>query len=106
MRLPRPGHPSRAYLLTVHAEVARELRGLHNVGPATAEDLLLLGIRAVEDLAGADPDHLHATLCRLDGLRHDPCVRDVLASAIDQAEGKPARPWYAYSRERRVAASR
>lgn len=95
-------HPSRAYLLVVHAEAARELRRLRNVGPATAEDLLLLGVRSVGDLAAQDADLMFATLCRLDGTRHDPCVRDVFASLVDQARGLPARPWHAYSRERKA----
>lgn len=101
--MPRPGHPSRAYLLVVHAEAARELRRLRNVGPATAEDLLLLGVREVGDLVGEDPDEMYATLCRLDGARHDPCVRDVFASVVDQAEGRPAKPWHAYSKARKRA---
>ncbi len=71
-----------------------------NVGPATADDLIRLGYRAVEELRGADATTIYQRLCEIDGVRHDPCVHDVFASVIDQADGKPARRWWLYSQER------
>ncbi len=68
-----------------------------NVGPATARDLIALGILSRADAAGKDPD----TLCALDGVRHDPCVRDVFAAVVAHADGEPAQPWRVYSRRRK-----
>jgi predicted flap endonuclease-1-like 5' DNA nuclease len=66
----------------------KALCGVPNVGPAIAQDLLRLGIRRVENLAGANPDELYQELCRLEGRRVDICVRDVFAAAVDYADGK------------------
>ncbi|HEY4948323.1 MAG TPA: helix-hairpin-helix domain-containing protein [Acidimicrobiales bacterium] len=77
------------------------LQSMPNVGPATAEDLIRLGIRRPDGLIGRDGDHLYAELCRLDGRRHDPCVRDVLAAAIAFAEGGPPRPWWEFTPARK-----
>ena len=78
------------------------LRTLVNVGPAIAQDLLRLGFHEPDDLAGADPVELYDRLCQMDGTRHDPCVLDVFASAVAQADGEPARPWWEFSRERKA----
>ncbi|HEX9816575.1 MAG TPA: helix-hairpin-helix domain-containing protein [Candidatus Thermoplasmatota archaeon] len=76
------------------------LRGIPNVGPATALDLQRLGFGRLEELRGKDPDQLYELLCRIDGVKHDICVRDVFAALIDQAAGRPAKPWWHYSRRR------
>ena len=78
------------------------LQKIPNVGPATAEDLIRLGIKRIEDLAGRDPDEMYIELCRKDGVRHDICVRDVFAAAVSYAKGEPARPWWHFSRERKA----
>jgi Pathogenicity locus len=83
-------------------ERARRLLDVPNVGPAVALDLVRLGISTPEALAGRDPDEMYAALCRLDGVRHDPCVHDVFAAAVSFADGKPARPWRAFSAERKA----
>lgn len=75
----------------------RRLTDLPNIGPASAADLLRLGIRTPADLAGRDP----YALCALDGTRHDPCVIDVLIAAIRFMEGDAARPWWVYTAERK-----
>lgn len=83
----------------------RTLAELQSVGPRTAEDLAKLGIARVEDLRGQDAHALWERLCRESGVRHDPCVEDVLAAAIAQAEDPelPAerRTWWYWSRVRR-----
>jgi len=84
-----------------HAEVVSRLCRIPNVGPAMAEDLLRLGIESLEDARGRDPDALYEELCALEGVRHDPCVRDVFAAVLDFAHGAPAQPWWIYSRERK-----
>jgi hypothetical protein len=88
---PRPGN---------RREVAR-LEDVPNVGPATAADLRLLGVASPGELAGRDPYALYDELCRLTGVRHDPCVVDVFIAAVRYVEGQPKRPWWAYTAERK-----
>lgn len=82
---------------------AKTLLDLPNVGPATARDLIRLGIRRPLDLKGREPRQLYDELCHLSGVRQDPCVFDVFAAAIDFVEGAPARPWWHYSSRRKKA---
>ena len=83
---------------------AKGLLELPNVGPATARDLVRLGIHEPKDLRRRDPDRMYALLSRLDRVRHDPCVRDVFASLIAFVNGAPARPWWHYTPERKARA--
>jgi hypothetical protein len=73
-----------------------------NVGRATAEDLRLLGLRVPSELAGQDPRMLYDRLCEVTACRQDPCVLDVLISAVQYMEGAPARPWWACTAERKA----
>ena len=82
-----------------------DLESLMNVGPRIADDFRALGIGTVTRLAGEDADDLYERLCVQTGVRQDPCVLDTFRSAVDQADGKPARPWWEYSRERKRLAS-
>ena len=82
--------------------VAARLRKIPNVGPRIAADLMKLGILRLEDAAGRDGDDLYAALCALDGVRHDPCMRDVFAAVVAQANGEPARPWWAFTPARKA----
>lgn len=66
-----------------------------------AGDLRLLGIHAPEQLAGADPLALYQALCVATGARQDPCVLDVFMSLTDFMHGGQARPWWAYTAERK-----
>lgn len=86
----RSRHPSRAYLLVVHHEAARELQRVRGVGPAAAENLLLAGVRDVKALARADPQRLYEVLCRLDGAKHSAAFRQRLCDAV--AEARALRP--------------
>jgi len=77
----------------------RGLRDLFSVGPATVEDLRVLGITTVAELAAHEPRELYERLCSVTGQRHDPCCEDVFAAAIAQArdpelEGDACRWWY------------
>jgi hypothetical protein len=78
------------------------LQTIPNVGPATAGDLLRLGINQAHNPIGLDGDQLYEELCQLDGVRHDPCVRDVFAAIIDFAEGGPSQPWWAVTPARKA----
>ena len=81
------------------------LSDLKNVGPATLKDLSVLGIGSVRDLATQDAFKMYERLCRITRRHHDPCVIDVFLSAVDQARGRKARPWWHYTaqRKRRLA---
>jgi hypothetical protein len=80
-----------------------ELEQLPNVGPAVAADFKLLGVVVPRDLVGRDPYALHDELCRLTKKRHDPCLLDTFIAAVRFMGGEPARPWWAYTAERKRA---
>ena len=77
------------------------LEDLPNVGKAVAADLRRLGIRAPRDLAGRDPYALYDALNRATGMRHDPCLLDTFIAVVRFVDGGPARPWWAYTAERK-----
>jgi Pathogenicity locus len=81
---------------------SRALQQIPNIGPAMAADLIRLGITSSQDLADQNPDVLYTRLCRLDGVRHDPCVHDVFAAAVSFANGGPPEPWWFFSRRRKA----
>ncbi len=83
------------------ADPADPLQALPNIGPATAADLHLLGIRRPEQIKGHDPFELYQRLCSLTGQRHDPCVLDVFIATVRFVEGAPALPWWHYTTERK-----
>jgi hypothetical protein len=85
-----------------HADEAKTLCDLPNVGPATVADLHLLGIRAPEHLIGRDPRALYHALCEATGQRHDPCVIDVFISIVRFMEGAPPHSWWYYTAERKT----
>ena len=86
---------------------ARPLSALRSVGPATLEDLRLLGVADVPDLARRDPLGLYNDLCRIKGQTVDICCLDVFSCAVAQAQNPqlPAeqcdRFWW--SRQRKAA---
>ena len=88
--------------------LAKQLEQMPNVGPATAEDLLRVGIAGQDDLVGRDPVELYERLCQLDGVRHDPSLLDVLTAVVAYAEGGPPTPWWEFTpaRKNREAAAR
>ena len=77
------------------------LTDLPNIGPSIAEDLQAIGIATPRDLVGRDPLELYARLNRVTGVRNDPCVLDVFMSVTDFMQGGTARPWWAYTQQRR-----
>jgi len=87
---------------TPEQDVLRDLQTIPNIGPAMAGDLVRLGISDVHQIGEREPDEMYETLCALDGVRHDPCVLDVLSAAVAYARGEPARPWWEFSRERKA----
>ncbi len=75
----------------------RGLTDIPNVGKATAQDLLLLGIQCPQDLIGKDALQMFDELCTLTHQKHDPCVIDVFLAAVDFMEGAPKAPWWDYT---------
>lgn len=72
------------------------------VGPATAGDLLRLGIRDLKRLSGKDPFRLYERLCALDGARHDPCVIDQFMMLVHYADTGEVRAWYSFTPARKA----
>jgi len=77
------------------------LEDIPNVGRATAEDFIAIGIESPEQLAGQDPFELYQQLNRVTGTRQDPCVLDVFMAAVAFMEGGPAQPWWAFTEKRK-----
>ena len=74
---------------------------LANVGPAVARYLERVGITQTSQLAGRDAIEIYEEMCAASGRRLDPCLLDTVMSAVEQADGGPARPWWDYTAERK-----
>ncbi len=73
---------------------SNELMTLKNVGKATYQDLKLLGINSIKELAKCDPDELYMRIQTITGTKHDPCVWDVFAAIIHEARTGEKQPWW------------
>lgn len=86
----------------------RQLKDLAGVGPATLEDLALLGVRSVTELAEQDGTELYERLCHMAGVQHDVCCLDVFRCAVAQARDPELpdeqRNWWYWSRLRKKKA--
>ncbi len=78
------------------------LEQLPNIGPSIAADLRLLGVLHPRELASRDAFVLYQQLCARTGRRQDPCVLDTFMAATDFMRGAEARPWWAYTAERKA----
>lgn len=78
-----------------------ELLSLMNVGPATLADLHLLGITTIAQLAKQDANYLYEKLQKITGQKHDPCVWDVFAAIIHEAQSGEKLPWWHFSQIRK-----
>lgn len=85
----------------VKRDQVKSLLDLPNVGPATAGDLKVLGISKPEQLVGQDAFAMHARLCKLTKVKHDPCVIDVFLSLVHFANGGEPKPWWVFTEERK-----
>ncbi len=79
-----------------------EFQTIPNVGKATAEDMVRLRVRGMEDLAGRDPMRMYRAIGKLDGERHDPCVIDVFMAAVEYAKTGACKQWWKYTPERKA----
>lgn len=91
-------NPSRCVL----PHEVQQLTELPNIGPALAAYLRHIGIAHPQELKGCDPYALYHELCVLDCTRYDPCVLDVFISVVRFMDGQGARPWWAYTAERKA----
>ena len=87
--------PERASAIAALASFQR----LGSIGIECARDLVALGFKSREELAGQDPNALYERLCTQAGVRQDPCVEDVLRCAIAQVDHPDLpRKWSAWHR--------
>jgi hypothetical protein len=82
---------------------AAALEDLPNIGKAIAADLRTIGIDRPAQLKRRSPYALYEKLNRVTGVCHDPCVLDTFIAAVRFVAGGPARPWWAYTTERKRA---
>lgn len=78
-----------------------ELLTLMNVGPATLKDLQLLGIESIIQLEKQTPDDLYRRLQQVTKTKQDPCVWDVFAAIIHEAQTGEKLPWWHWSKIRK-----
>ncbi len=83
------------------AAECERLEQLPNVGPSITADLRLIGVAEPAQLVGRDPLALYRALAQATGKRQDPCVLDTFMAAVDFMQGGPARPWWAFTAERK-----
>lgn len=84
-----------------YAAEVRRFEDIPNIGLRMAEDFQQLGIKKPAELKGKDAYTLYKKMCKVSGIRQDPCVLDTYLAAIDFMNGAPARPWYAYTLARK-----
>ncbi len=78
-----------------------DLEDIPNVGPSISANLRLIGVLSPQDLLGKDPYTMYDDLCRITGVRHDPCVIDVFIAAVRFMDGEPKKSWWKYTPERK-----
>ena len=78
-----------------------QLQDLPNIGKAMTRDLNIVGIHAPKDLIGKDGYQLFHKLCKITGMKHDPCVIDVFLSVVAFMEGGDPKPWWKFTAKRK-----
>lgn len=86
----------------IHAEQARVLTDIPNIGKSLAADLLGLGITTPQQVRGMDPLEAYRQLRGPMGRRHDPCVLDAFLAAHDFMNGGPSQPWWNFTARRKA----
>lgn len=84
----------------------RCLQDLVSIGPAMLQDLKLLRIRSIAQLARKNPRQMYRELCRRKGQPQDICCLDVFTAAVAQAKNPrlavEQRQWWYWSRMRKA----
>jgi hypothetical protein len=80
----------------------KSFQDIPNVGAATEQDFLLLGLKSPIDLINKDPYKLYEELCHITQQKHDPCVIDVFIASVKYMQGEPAKKWWEYTSERKA----
>ncbi len=81
---------------------SEKMKDLKNVGKATLKDLFLLEIHSVEELADQNPTFLFQELERRTQKRQDPCVWDVFAAIIHEANTGEPTNWWDWTEQRKT----
>ena len=82
-------------------KITHELFSLMNVGVATYNDLQLLGIDSIDQLAHASLDELYLCLQEITDQTQDPCVWDVFAAIVNEARTGKKQPWWEWTKIRK-----
>lgn len=82
-------------------ETVTSLEALPNIGKAIAAHLRSIGIKEPQDLIGEDPFSLYEKICLKKQKQVDPCILDVFIAVITFMEGGDAKPWWAYTQDRK-----
>jgi hypothetical protein len=69
-----------------------DLQEIPGIGPSMARDLENIGIRAVRQLKGADPERLYDKLCRFKAQPVDRCMLYVFRCAVYYASNRDHAP--------------
>jgi hypothetical protein len=79
----------------------KRFQDVPNVGPSIEKNLILLGLNQPAELIGKDPYQMYQDLCAITQKRQDPCVLDILLSAVRYMEGGPSKRWWDFTQERK-----
>lgn len=69
-----------------------ELESVPGIGKSLADDLRELGLKQVVDLKNKDPQKLYDDLCKVQGVRLDPCVLYTFRCAVYYASNEKHDP--------------
>ncbi|WP_370653903.1 helix-hairpin-helix domain-containing protein [Undibacterium sp.] len=64
--------------------------------------LSIIKYHASTTIIECNPYRMYEDLCWITPLRYDPCVIDIIISAVRYLEGAPALPWWNYTAERKA----
>jgi len=84
-----------------NASAVKKFTDIPNIGPATAKDFELIGLRSPNELKGKDGIKLFKKLCKESGVEHDPCTADVFLAAIDFMNGGTPKKWWEFTEKRK-----
>lgn len=78
-----------------------ELLDLMNVGPAVFKDLHILGIKNIDQLKNVSAYELFENLQILTQTKQNPCMIDVFAAIIHEANTGEKQPWWVWTKKRK-----